>query len=104
DRTVLAPGVIWVIFAFSGLLGLQRSFTVEVNDRAMDGLLGAPVSRVAIFGGKMAANSLFVLAVQCIAVPAVIIFYNLTPGVWVVALAGVLVLATIGMAAVGTLF
>ncbi len=32
----LAPGVLWVIFAFSGLLGLHRSFGVEQADRAIE--------------------------------------------------------------------
>src|SRR6476661_10388463 len=48
----LAPGVLWVIFTFSGLLGLHRSFGVEHADGGMDGLLAAPVSREAIFIGK----------------------------------------------------
>src|SRR6476646_3192419 len=52
----LAPGVLWVIFTFSGLLGLQRSFGVEQADRAMDGLLAAPVEREAIYLGKVFAN------------------------------------------------
>src|SRR6476619_7192239 len=43
----LAPGVLWVIFTFSALLGLQRSFGVEQADRAMDALLAAPVEREA---------------------------------------------------------
>jgi heme exporter protein B len=47
----LAPGVLWVIFTFAGLLGLQRSFGVEMADRAIDGLLGAPIPRVAIYLG-----------------------------------------------------
>ncbi len=41
----LAPGVLWVIFVFSGLLGLHRSFGVEQADRAVDALLAAPVPR-----------------------------------------------------------
>src|SRR5690606_39922287 len=49
----LAPGVLWVIFTFSGLLGLFRSFGVELSDGAMDGLLGAPVSRESIFLCKL---------------------------------------------------
>ena len=32
----LAPGVLWVIFIFSGLLGMHRSFGVEQPDRAID--------------------------------------------------------------------
>src|SRR5215218_10576722 len=59
----LAPGVLWVIFAFSGLLGLQRSFGVEQADRAMDALLAAPVDRESIYLGKAIANFLFVAAV-----------------------------------------
>ncbi|MDQ6634664.1 MAG: heme exporter protein CcmB, partial [Gemmatimonadota bacterium] len=45
----LAPGVLWVIFTFSGLLGLQRSFGVEQADRAIDALLVAPVDRESIY-------------------------------------------------------
>src|SRR5215218_2076015 len=59
----LAPGVLWVIFTFSGLLGLQRSFGVEQADRAMDALLTAPIEREAIYLGKAIANVAFVAGV-----------------------------------------
>ena len=101
----LAPGVLWVIFVFSGLLGLHRSFGVEQADRAMDGLLAAPVSREALFLGKALANLLFVAGVQGIAIPAVALFYDLPVGGGV--LAGILTvaaMAAIGLVAVGTLF
>lgn len=101
----LAPGVLWVIFVFSGLLGLHRSFGVEQADRAMDGLLAAPISREALFLGKAAANLAFVAAVQGIAIPAVALFYDLPVGGGV--LAGILLvaaLAAVGLVAVGTLF
>ncbi|HLV25889.1 MAG TPA: heme exporter protein CcmB [Gemmatimonadales bacterium] len=100
----LAPGVLWVIFTFSGLLGLFRSFGVELAEGAMDGLLGAPVSREAIFLGKFSANLVFVVAVQAVTIPAVVLFYNLALGSEWIALAGVAVLASIGLVAVGTLF
>src|SRR5918995_4415760 len=48
----LAPGVLWVTFTFAGLLGLHRSFGVEMQDRAMDALLVAPVNRESIYVGK----------------------------------------------------
>ena len=54
--TDLAPGVLWVIFTFSGLLGLHRSFAVEMADHAIDGILASPVSREAIFLGKCVAT------------------------------------------------
>src|SRR4051795_11037693 len=62
----LAPGVLWVIFTFSAILGLQRSFAVEQVDRAMDALLAAPVEREAIYLGKAIANLLFVVGVEAV--------------------------------------
>ena len=100
----LAPGVLWVIFTFSGLLGLHRSFGVEQEEGAIDGLLASPVSREAIFLGKAGANLVFVLAVQAIAIPAVSLFYNLPLGGIALPLAAIALLAAIGLVAVGTLF
>ena len=100
----LAPGVLWVIFTFSGLLGLHRSFGVEKEEGAIDGLLASPVSREAIFLGKAGANLVFVLAVQAIAIPAVSLFYNLPLGDIALPLAAIALLAAIGLVAVGTLF
>ena len=100
----LAPGVLWVIFTFSGLLGLQRSFGVEQADRAMDALLAAPVDRESIYLGKAIANLVFVAGVQAITIPALALFYNVAIGdVWL-PLAAVALLAAIGIVAVGTVF
>lgn len=100
----LAPGVLWVIFIFSGLLGLNRSFGVEAADRAIDGLLASPVSRESIFLGKALANLVFIGAVQLIAIPALAIFYNLPLGPIALPLLAIAFLAAIGLVAVGTLF
>jgi len=102
--TDLAPGVLWVIFTFSGLLGLHRSFGVESEDHAIDGLLASPISREAIFIGKALANLIFVAAVQLIAIPALMLFYNLPLGDVAGPLIAIAVLAAIGLVAVGTLF
>jgi heme exporter protein B len=101
----LAPGVLWVIFTFAVLLGLNRSFAAELADRAIDGLLIAPIRREAVFLGKAFANLVFVLGVQVVAIPTVVLFYNLSLG-WgaAAALAGIAVLASVGLVAVGTLF
>lgn len=100
----MAPGVLWVTFTFSGLLGLHRSFGVEAQERAMDALLVAPIPREAIFLGKALANLVFVLGVQAVALPAVGLFYNLPLAPIFLPLAGVMVLAAIGLVCVGTLF
>jgi heme exporter protein B len=100
----LAPGVLWVIFTFSGLLALQRSFNIEHADGALNALLAAPIPREAIYLGKAAANLVFVLAVQALAIPAVALFYNAPLGSIAGGLAAIAVLASIGLVAVGTLF
>ena len=100
----LAPGILWVIFTFAGLLGLNRSFGVEQAERAMDALLASPVSREAIFMGKALGNLAFVCAVQLLALPVLALFFGLPMGAeWlgVLAVAG---LAAVGFVAVGTLF
>lgn len=100
----LAPGVLWVTFTFSGLLGMHRSFGVEQPDRGIDGLLASPISRESIFLGKAIASLIFVAAVQVIAIPAVALFYNLPIADRLLTLGGIALLAAIGLVAVGTLF
>ena len=104
SATDLAPGVLWVIFTFSGLLGLHRSFAVEEADRALDALLASPIDREAVFVGKALANLVFVLGVQAVAIPAVALFYNLPLTRVLGPLVGIAVLAAIGLVSVGTLF
>ncbi len=100
----LAPGVLWVIFTFSGLLGLNRSFALEHADRALDALLASPVSREAVFAGKALANVVFVAAVQALALPAIALFFDLPAGTAWLGVAAVAALAAVGLTAVGTLF
>jgi heme exporter protein B len=100
----LAPPVLWVIFTFSGLLGLNRSFGVEFADRAMDALLASPMSREAVFAGKALANLVFVAAVQALTLPAVALFFDLPSGSGWFGVIAVAMLAAIGLTAVGTLF
>jgi len=100
----LAPGVLWVVLTFSALLGLQRSFGLEEHDRGIDALLVSPVSREAIYLGKAIGNLLFLSAVQVVTIPALAVFYNVPMGRQWAVVTGVVVLAMIGIVAVGTLF
>jgi heme exporter protein B len=100
----MAPGVLWTIFAFAGLLGLHRAFGLELQTRAMDGLLLAPIAREAIFLGKALSNLVYVSAVLAITIPAVVLFYNLEFGSGLLILGAIGVLAAIGLVTVGTLF
>jgi len=100
----LAPGVLWVVLTFSALLGLQRSFALEEHDRGIDALLVSPVSREAIYLGKAIGNLLFLSAVQVVTIPALAIFYNVSMGREWLVVTVIVLLAMIGIVAVGTLF
>jgi heme exporter protein B len=99
-----APGVLWVVLAFSSLLGLQRSFGVEEQDRGIDALLVSPISRESIYLGKAIGNLIFLSAIQVVVIPALALFYNLRLGQPMAIVSGIVLLAVIGIVAVGTLF
>jgi heme exporter protein B len=98
---VLGPGVLWVAFSFSGIIGLGRSFAAERDRGSMDGMLLAPVDRGAIFLGKALANFLFILAMEIVTLPLFVILFNV-PLEWF-PLVGYILMGTLGFSAVGTL-
>jgi heme exporter protein B len=100
----LAPSVLWVTFALAAMVALNRAFTVEQENGALDGLLLAPVPRGAVFLGKLVANLAFVGVVEAITLPLFVLFFNVDLGHALPGLLGVTALATIGFVAVGTLF
>jgi len=99
-----APGVLWVVLTFSALLGLQRSFGLEEHDRGIDALLVSPISRESIYLGKAIGNLIFLSAIQAFTIPALALFYNLPVGTPLLIVSGIVLLAMIGIVAVGTLF
>jgi heme exporter protein B len=104
SREMLAPSVLWITFSFSGVIALNRSFALERENAALDGLLLAPVSRSALFLGKYLANLAFVFTVEAVALPLFALFFGVDlsgvlPGIVLTAL-----LATTGFVAVGTVF
>jgi heme exporter protein B len=100
----LAPSVLWVTFALAAMVALNRAFTVERENSAMDALLLAPVPREALFAGKLLANLAFVGTVELVTLPLFVLFFNVSMGHALPGLIGVTVLATIGFVAVGTIF
>ncbi len=99
-----APGIIWVAFTFSGMLGLNRSFIYEIDRGNFHGLLLSPVDRGAIYLGKMIGNIIFMTLVEFLTLPLFIILFNLQFTDMILQLFVIIFLATFGFAAVGTLF
>src|SRR5947199_7151139 len=98
----VAPGVLWVTVTFSGVLSLGRAFARERDRRTLDGLLLAPVDRSALYLAKVITSFGSMLVVEVIALPAFIGLFNLSVDLPLLALT--LVLGTLGLAGVGTLF
>jgi len=104
DLTFFTGGMLWVTFIFAMLLGLNRSFAQEKDERCLDGLLLCPVDRVTICLAKTAGNLIFLLIVQAVAVPVFTLFFversylgDLLPFL------AVLLLADVGICVLGTL-
>jgi heme exporter protein B len=94
-----ATGLLWVALLFTALLGLVRAFVAEREERVLDGLVLAPCDRSAIWLGKGIGVFAFLLAAELVAVPAYALFFQ--PVGW--ALVAAILLADVGLAAVGTL-
>lgn len=101
DITVLGPGVLWVAFTFSGILGLGRSFAAEKDKGSLEGLLLSPVDRGAIFLGKAASNFIFISVMEAVTLPLFAVLNNVALSWW--PLSAYIVLGTLGFAAMGTL-
>jgi heme exporter protein B len=99
----IAPGALWVTFTFAAMLGLNRAFMLESENRAMDALLLAPIAPSAIFVGKFLGNLAFVGVVELVSLPLFVLFYNLPIIEQLPALMGVIAMATVAFVAVGTL-
>jgi len=96
---VAAQGLLWVALVFTALLGLARAWAPERESGALEGLVLAPCDRSAIWLGKAAAVFAFLSSVELVALPAFALFFGSVDAATV---AGV-VLASIGICAVGTL-
>ncbi len=98
----VAPGVLWVTVTFAGVLSLGRAFARERDRRTLDGLLLAPIDRSALYLAKVATSVVSMLVVEIVALPAFIALFNLVVNLPLLILG--LVLGTVGLAGVGTLF
>ena len=98
----LAPGILWVAFAFTGVLAMSRAFVLEKDRGSLEGLLLTPASRDAIFFGKMLGTFLFMIVIEALLLPVFAVLFDFSA--FSVGLILAILLATLGFATVGTLF
>ena len=109
DPTVVTPqaiaaGLIWMTIIFGGMLGLGRTFSLEEEEGAFQGILLSPIPRDAIYLAKVLANFIILTVVTALVFAVFALFFGLEFGGHPVALAGVVVLGILGFVATGTLF
>jgi heme exporter protein CcmB len=99
-----AAGILWIAIAFAGTLALGRTFERERQSETLRALLLAPAARPAIYVGKLLGIVALLIGAEMILVPLVALLFQaplLSRPLW---LAMILLLGTLGFAAVGTLF
>lgn len=104
DLTAVAGGILWATLALTAVLGVGRSWVPEREQRVLDGILSAPVSRDVLLIAKAGAIYAYLLAVEVVAVPVMTIFYVREPVPSDLLLIGVVCLiANLGIAVLGSL-
>jgi heme exporter protein B len=100
----LATGVLWVTLLLASVIGVSRLFAAEREQGGIEGLLLAPVDRTALFLAKGAALFLYLVALELVAVPAFgLLLLGPDLGGALPELLAILLLADLGLAAVGAL-
>jgi heme exporter protein B len=106
DRPLLvqaAPGLFWVAVLFSGVLAVQRSFSLESADGAMDALRLSRLEPAGVFLGKAAAIGAQLLVLEVLLLAGIVVLFHST-----LAGAGLLaasaLLSTAGVAAAGVAY
>jgi len=101
----VAPGLVWLATIFSVLFIVARSFALETTDGALEALRAAGVDPMGIFLGKTLALATQLIALEAVLVGASVVLYradvSASGGVLLVTTA---ILATVGLASVGTLY
>jgi heme exporter protein CcmB len=96
-------GILWVAIAFSGTLALGRAFERERQAETLRALLLVPIERAAVYLGKLAGLLILLGVVEMVLVPVIGLLFGASLSRAPLLLLALLVLGTIGFAAVGTL-
>jgi heme exporter protein B len=98
-----APGLFWLAVLLSALLAVQRSFALEASDGGRDGLRLSGLDAGGIFLGKAAAVAVQLAALEVLLGFGIVILFG-TDLRDVGLLLGTAAVATVGLAAAGTVY
>ena len=101
NAPAIAPGVLWLALVFAGLVAFGRAFTAEREQHSLEAVMMTGAPPTAVFAGKAVGSAALLIVCEAVLLPALTIFFG-TPITFELVLA--VVLATIGMAALGCIF
>ena len=100
----VVPGLLWLTLAFAAIVGFTRSFRLERAHEALIAVALAPVDRGAVFVGKWIANFALLVTLCAILVPLTAVFFDVNIVAVAAPLTLVILVHTVGLASLGTLF
>jgi heme exporter protein B len=99
-----APGTLWVIFAFAGMLAFARAYQSEVDNRCFEGMLLAGALPRAIYLGKLVAVTAVMFLVEVATLTVMVLLYAISLTNAFFQIIPILALGTIGFASIGVLY
>jgi heme exporter protein B len=99
-----AGGYLWLAILFASTLALGESFRVEQENACLDGLRLAPADARAIFLSKAVGNTLLLVVLGGVLIPAMVALYGVKVVLGAGPLVGTLVLGCMALAAPGTVY
>jgi heme exporter protein B len=99
-----APGLLWLALLFAGSLMLHPSFTREQTNDTLAALRLAPIDPTAVLAAKIMANGCFLLIAEVLLLPIFAALYNLRLWPILGRLSAVMILGTLALATIGTVF
>jgi heme exporter protein CcmB len=100
----VVAGILWVAVVVSGTVALSRAFDREREGEAIRSLLLAPTPRSAIYLGKLIATAALMLVTETVLTALCMVLFAARFDALMGRMALLLVLGTVGFAAVGCVF
>ena len=97
----IAPGVLWLVLVFAGLVAFGRAFTAEREQGSLEAMLLSGAPPAALFAGKALASGLLLAACEAVLLAGLAVFLGAPVGGAVIL---VMLAATIGISALGSFF
>lgn len=101
DVRPLLPGVLWTTFLFAGVFAAGQSFQGEMEDGTFDALMFSPVGATTVFVGKLTANLIALLIIECSQLILASILFDV--GLLTPTMLGIVFIGTLGYVSLTTL-